>query len=170
MRKIKVNRFGAIPIGVKLCVAGLIFLGSVIFAWTTYNRYTKGLPPERREVNLRDLSAPPPPQEFRQFRERMIKELELTDEQRKKIQELMAQGRPASPEQAFERMREMREILTPEQQEKMMRTMRERISSRLNRQLERARRVLPPDQFEIYKKRLEERRNRFRPPFDRTRR
>ncbi|MCX7766457.1 MAG: Spy/CpxP family protein refolding chaperone [Candidatus Sumerlaeia bacterium] len=174
------NQRGAIPVWVKITLSVLAILTAVVYALSTYSHYTKGLPSERpSNPEFRPdpgQPGPPPerrdgprerrftPEERRQFAERMAKELNLTPEQVKKLEELREQGRPNSPEEARQRMEKMREILTPEQQEKMRQTFRRGFESRMQRQLQRAQRVLPPDQFEIFKKRLEERRNRFRGP------
>lgn len=175
----KTNRLrGAIPVWVKITLSVLAILTAVFYALSTYSHYTKGIPSERPDSSEfrpnPEQPGPPPerrdgprdrrftPEERRQFAERMVKELNLTPEQVKQLEELRNQGRPNSPEEARQRMEKMREILTPEQQEKMRQTFRRGMESRIQRQLQRAQRALPPDQFEIFKKRLEERRNRFR--------
>lgn len=158
---------GAVPIGVKIGVLAVLVIAGIIYSVFTYKSYTKGLPPTRENDTQRpapEFRRPQRPRDFRQIRELMVKELNLTDEQQKKLQEIWAKGPPQSPEEMRERIEKSREILTPEQQEKARTTIRQRIQGRLQRRLERAREVLPPDQFEIFRKRLQDRINRWRPP------
>jgi len=170
---------------IKTFVISIILLIAILYAFMNYRHYTKGLPPQRSENRplTGNTNGPPPasaigpppissenkpPQDRQQFRDQMAKDLNLTSEQIKKMDELEKKGPPSSPEEGRKRMEQMQKILTPEQQEKMRSNMRQNFQRRgdpmISRQLQRAEKILPPDQFEIFKKKLEELRNRFPGP------
>ena len=156
---------GAIPLGVKIGGLGVLVLAGIIYALLTYKSYTKGLPPPQQDSVQRsapESRRPPRPRDFKRMREEIVKELNLTKEQREKKKEIWSNGPPASPEEMRERIQKSREILTPEQREIARKTFRQRFQRRLRRQLERARKALPPDQFKIFQDRLKDRINRWR--------
>lgn len=145
---------------VKVLIIGIMIIAAVVYGIKTYKKYTGGIQPERQSAAERNVSQQPRgnPQQFRQ---QMMKELNLTSDQQKKIDELMASGRPQTREEFQERMKKFNEILTPEQQAKARASMQDRMQKRIQARLDRASKVLPPDQLEILKKRLEDRMKRF---------
>lgn len=156
---------------IKIFVVGIILIATAIYAFTTYMHYKNGLTNQKSQNRPFSPNNPPPnfsnnpsSQDRKQFREQMAKDLNLTPEQQKKIEELEKQGRPSNPEEGRKRMEQMQSILTKEQQQKMQSNMQQNMQRRNNpfmsRQLERAEKLLSQDQYELYKKKLEERRSR----------
>ena len=154
-----------------IMVAIIAIAGSVLFVWATVSRYG-GLPPKEEDPRVSSArpggpmggmggvrpnpgerrDGPPgrPSAEERQERfGRMMDNLNLTAEQREKVEAL--QDKPWQ-----ERRGAMREILTPEQQQQMRQTMRQGAG----RRLERFRNVLSPNDFEDLQKRFERRQER----------
>ena len=148
----------------KLKIVGLtaLILGLCLYGWTIYKKY-QGLPPKEpdRTVVATAVAGPSPPPPFRRPSPRelhqsmgeVMDELRLTDEQRARIEELFAKGRPQTTQERRERFAAFREITTPAQQIKFMGIMQHRISQRLKH----AHQALDPKDFETLQKRLQSR-------------
>lgn len=95
-----------------------------------------------------------------EIRERMAEELKLSDAQKEKMQSLMADGPPSSPEEARARFAAMRETLTPEQQSRMRAAMKKRLLEDPNSPI----RNLPPDEQQKFMEKLEKRIESGEPP------
>ncbi len=146
----------------------LVFIAACIYAVNTYFHYSKGLAKNDRRMAGNPGRPDGPPENMQrpnrqEMRDRMTKDLNLTPEQLKQMDKLQTNNPPASPEEGRKRMEEMQKILTPEQQEKMRSTMQQNMGQRrdrmISRQLEKAEKVLPPDQLDLFKQKLEDRKN-----------
>ena len=103
--------------------------------------------------------GPPSREEIRQVRDQMLGALDLTPEQRDQIAALDKQfERSEGAENWRERRAAMAEILTPEQHQQMRSQMRAMRDARMNERLQ----VLPPDQQQKFREKMEERRREGR--------
>ncbi len=114
---------------------------------------------------VRSLLGQITPEERIQFRQQVYQQLELTTEQRARLDEIdkkydpqMRQGR----EVALERMRESAAVLTPEQRTKAADYMREQLKQRM---AERAK-VLPPEEQKKFMEKLDQRFEQRRQQFE----
>lgn len=102
-------------------------------------------------------------------REKIAQELNMTAEQREKVQAIFDSMRDKPPNERFQTMRQAMDILTPEQQQKFRETMRTRGPGEfMRRRAEQARKHMSPQEFEAYERRMkaiEERIQRGESPF-----
>jgi len=109
--------------------------------------------------------GPPSPEERKRMREQFLKALDLTPEQQAKIKQIEKQyGEPRDRETMLKFAGEVSQILTPEQREKA----RQMFRQRMNRRLQRLKKILPPAEFQKFQEKLqkviETRGGRFGPP------
>jgi Spy/CpxP family protein refolding chaperone len=99
-----------------------------------------------------DAFRPPSPEERRRMREELFRTLDLTPEQRAKIEEIdkRFEGQ-RGPDVAGKRMRALSEVLTPEQRDQAFRFIRAQLHSRLQERIE----MLPPDQRKKFLEKLD---------------
>ncbi|NUN95895.1 MAG: hypothetical protein HUU16_06955 [Candidatus Omnitrophica bacterium] len=171
-----------------LVISILIILGGAVYSGSSYYRFSQGLPPDERsewdDFGPGDRGGRRGPGEFGRgdrprgegpgrgdrergpggpgFREEMVRELKITPEQQAQFEQLRAAPRPEGPDGWQERRQQFESILTPDQRQRMTQVMGQRMEQGIQRRLERARRILPPDQMRIYEQRLREMMERMR--------
>jgi hypothetical protein len=178
MKKYKLDKGTA----VKASLAILILIGAVVYSVYTLNKFNSGLPREQAAVSAGSSGdssyqaggstikpgtssvqmIPISEEERKEIREEFIRELDLTPEQLKVAKKYEKKGPPKDLEEAKVRMKVLRETLTPEQQKIFWQKMREVRDERIASRKEKAKQTLPPDQYEIFEERLEDRINQFR--------
>lgn len=165
----------------------ILLVGSIVLIllgggsmWSQYSQAQKGLEPlpppagsaegpregRRDQGRMSPFGAGGPDGGGRMFsqeeREKMAKDLGLTDEQQKQIDEIFKKAREAdNPMDRFKAFGEARKVLTPEQQKLAEKTMRSRGEERMQRRLEEAKKRLSPREYEQMKSRMEEMRKRM---------
>ncbi len=160
--KPKPTKTPMIPDSVKVLVLVALLLGCGVYGWTLFDKF-RGIPekpPEPVVAVGREQVAPPErprhprsPEERQKRRQEMMEGLNFTDEQKAKMDELWAQGRPEGREGWRGRMDAMREIATPEQEAQFMQMMAQRMSQRM----ERMRKTLSPEDFDTLQNRIQDR-------------
>ena len=160
--KPKPTKTPMIPDNAKVLVLIAVLLGCGVYGWTLFDKY-RGVseePPAPVVAAGQEQAAPRErswrsrsPEERRQRRQEMMDELNFTDEQKAKMDELWAQGRPEGPEGWRGRMDAMREIATPEQEAQFM----QMIAQRRSQRMERMRKTLSPEDFETLQNRIQDR-------------
>lgn len=87
-------------------------------------------------------------------RQRMAKELGLTDDQQKKIEKIFEDARELPMQERFQAMAKAREVMTPEQQKKMESAMSGRREEFMKRRMEEAKKRMSPEEFTQYENRM----------------
>lgn len=167
----------------KLIFALAIIAGSAIYAIKSWWPYWRGLSakrpensgeavsPESRsngsisgadteEVSLNTIireMKPLPFENFEDNRKEAVEYLDLSARQQIQLLGVWRGFQPQDPEDLQNRLRETREYLSPPQREKLHTLVTERFHARIAERQEIARRTLPPDQYKIFQKRLDER-------------
>jgi hypothetical protein len=166
--------------GIKITGIVIVLLFSTGYLYSTWAQNKNGLRDQLEDSRPRGEFGPrgdrerprgerPNPQ---QMQERMAQELGLSDEQQKKIDDIRKKYMPADgqPPAEGERprfremMEEMQEVLTPEQREKaqsMMQRGGDRMRQMMQQREDEARKTLSPEDFERWKEKQEEMRQRF---------
>lgn len=170
-----------------LVLSILIILAGATYSGFSYFRFTQGLPPDERsewdDFGPGDRGGRRGPEEAGRrdrprgegrspggdrgpggpgFREEMVKEFQITPEQQSQFEKLREAPRPEGPDGWQQRRQQFESILTPEQRQRMTQVMGQRMEQGIQRRLERARRVLPPDQLKVYEERMREMMQRMR--------
>jgi Spy/CpxP family protein refolding chaperone len=154
----------------KLIVSVILILGGLVYSSQALWTYTRGIPdPDREERGFgggppgEDRRPGPPSPEDREARfNQMADEMSLTQDQRQQITQIWQSGPPDGREGWEQRRQQMESILTPDPRAKFETMRSSRGQQFMNRRLEEAKRNLPPDQYKIYEKRLQERASRWR--------
>ena len=150
-------------LGIVVLIAAMVGMG--YYGWTTYSRYTHGLPPNQNQTpgamgpggpRMNAAGArpgPPSPEQRRERMNQMMRELNLSGEQRAQMDKLWEGPPPDSREARQERRQTMEQILTPEQQQQARQMMRQG----MQRRLDRARQTLSPKDFATLERRIQDR-------------
>ena len=160
--------------GQKIRIPGLLILIAALtfYGWNTYSKFTRGLPKHdpgpgtQAPVGFGQKDPKPegPPRNRRDRRKGMQKimdELNLTEDQQQEIREIWEQGRPKSRDEGRTRMQMMLSVLKPEQQRQAREMMRSRIQKRIQKMQEKG---VSDDEIREVKGRIEERMNKFMGP------
>lgn len=166
--------------GIKIVVAVILLLGGLVFVYAQYKNARPDIPPPPQKASgaPADAQAKPAtlgagsfnpaditPEQRREFREEIFSQLDLSAEQRAKLDEINrkfdASSEPAGRDAFVERMRAQSAVLTPEQQEKARVAITESLKKRVQERIS----TLPPAEqkafMEKLDKRVEEGRARF---------
>ena len=113
-------------IGQKIRIPGLLILimALTVYGWSTYSKFTRGLPKQEPDpgnqvpvgFGQKDTKPEGPPQNRRNRHERMQKimnELNITENQQKEIRNIWEQGPPKSRDEGMTRMQMMLSVLKP---------------------------------------------------------
>jgi Spy/CpxP family protein refolding chaperone len=142
----------------KAAFAAVILFGALLFVYAQFKSNTASTDrqPEMAQAANRQQQGRPdgPPSEDKrkEFRQQMIENLDLTEEQQAKMKELREEAE-SSGEGRRGMMQAMREVLTPEQQQKARSGMQNRMRQRMSRNAN----LLPPDEQKKLAKKIEER-------------
>ena len=134
-------------------------------SWGTFSRYTRGLPPKPVGQNKEFAQASqcgrmnglPSYEQRKVIAEQMMNEIKLSDEQKRRVREIMARGEPKTDEERRARIKEMEKITTSEQQAQFRQLIMQRVQARM----ERARKTLSPQDFSTLQQRVAQRISRI---------
>jgi hypothetical protein len=157
---------------IKLIFATLLVTGSIVFVYGRYKATMEPPPPVERpnekssseessQVNAGEIQKIFPSEERKQMREEIYGKLELSSEQREKMEKIARKYEGQFTPGAMEaRMKEWKEVLTPEQWAKgqeMRGEIMQKIGSRIrSRVMERAS-VLPESERRKFEEKLDQR-------------
>jgi Spy/CpxP family protein refolding chaperone len=138
--------------GLKVAGAAVLLIGALVFVWMQYRSARPALPPPAVQAQGRDFGGPRmDPAQRGRMREQMLQSMNLSPEQRQRLEEIDQQfANRTDPQSRRERMQAVSAVFTPEQRDAMRGQMRQRMAQRLS--------ILPPDQRELFMQKLEERR------------
>jgi Spy/CpxP family protein refolding chaperone len=131
---------------IKIVLLILLIFGLGWVSWSLYAKYNPK--PARPTGDL--LDGPPSPEQRRAQMLEIMNQLKLSDDQQRKMNALWAKGDPTTPEEWRDRMNAMRNLTTPEQQDQF----RQIMASRMAQRMERVHRMLSPQDFAAYQKRI----------------
>jgi Spy/CpxP family protein refolding chaperone len=138
----------------KVIALSVIVIAASAIAWSTWSRYSGGLP-EAEEVR----PGRPDPAEMRERMTQAIAQADLTEEQTERLSAVMDQGPPRNRDDMQARRAEMAEILTPEQMQAFETQMRQGMQQRMQQRMQEARERLSDEDFQAFQERIAERMN-----------
>lgn len=170
--------------GIKIVVAVILLLGGLVFVYAQYKSARPDIAPPAQKASgtPTDAQAKPAalgagsfnpaditPEQRREFREEIFSQLDLTPDQRAKLDDINkkfdSNPEPAGRDAFLDRMRAQAAVLTPEQQE----TARVAITESLKKRVQERITTLPPAEQKAFMEKLDKRMEEGRARFEESR-